>query len=103
MQPSKQPNHPSFPRMATLRTAGRVPQDITPFDPPPHQDPDPVSDNFILCLALRGTVQADFQFGDGWRRATMAPGNFMPITPARTLGELVIDAPHRHLMLALPA
>ena len=47
-------------------------------------------------------MRADFQFGDGWRRATVQPGSFMPITPPRTLGELMIDAPHRHLMLALP-
>ncbi len=93
---------PFQPRMETLRTAGRFPLNITMFDLPPHQDPDPVSDNFVLCLALRGTVQADFQFGDGWRRAIVPPGSFMPITPPRTLGELVIDAPHRHLMLALP-
>jgi AraC family transcriptional regulator len=88
--------------METRRSAGQFPLELTMFDLPPHQDPDPVSDNFVLCLALRGTVRADFQFGDGWRRATVPPGSFMPITPPRTLGELMIDAPHRHLMLALP-
>lgn len=89
-------------RVETLRSVGRIPLEITQFDLPPHEDPDPVSDNFILCLALRGTVRAAFQMGDGWRHAVVPPGSFMPITPPRTLGELVIDAPHRHLMLALP-
>lgn len=91
-----------LPRMETRRSAGQFPLELTMFDLPPHQDPDPVSDNFVLCLALRGTVRATFQFGDGWHRATVPPGSFMPITPPRTLGELTIDAPHRHLMLALP-
>jgi AraC-like DNA-binding protein len=72
------------------------------FDLPPHQNPDPISDNFVLCLALRGTVRAGFRFGDQWRQAIVAPGAFMPVTPPRTLGELDMDAPHRHLMLALP-
>lgn len=88
--------------MEKRRTAGRFSLELSMFDLPPHEDPDPVSDNFILCLALRGTVRAQFQFGDGWRRATVSPGTFMPITPPCTVGELVMDAPHRHLMLALP-
>jgi len=88
--------------METRCSVGRFPLNLTLFDLPPHQNPDPVSDNFILCLALRGTVRAAFQFGDGWRRAVVPPGTFMPITPPGTLGELAVDAPHRHLMLALP-
>jgi AraC family transcriptional regulator len=102
MLPSRPPDHSPPPRTETVRTVGRFPLDITMVDLPPHQDPDPVSDNFVLCLALRGTVRAAFQFGDGWRHAIVPPGSFMPITPPRTLGELVIDAPHRHLMLSLP-
>jgi AraC family transcriptional regulator len=97
-----QPDFLPRPHMETRRSAGQFPLALTMFDLPPHHDPDPVSDNFVLCLALRGTVHAAFQFGDGWRRAVVPPGSFMPITPPRTLGELVIDAPHRHLMLALP-
>lgn len=89
-------------RIETVRTYGRIPLELTQFDAAPHQTPDPASDNFILCLALRGTVRAGFSFGDGWRRAVVPPGCFMPITPPDTLGEFVIDAPHRHLMLALP-
>ncbi len=89
-------------RVETLHTSGRIPLELTQFDASPHQTPDPASDNFILCLALRGTVRAGFQFGDGWRRAIVPPGTFMPITPPDTLGEFVIDAPHRHLMLTLP-
>lgn len=96
------PDFPTKPRMETRRSAGQIPLDLTLFDLPPHQDPDPVSDNFVLCLALRGTVRADFQFGDGWRHAVVPPGNFMPITPPRIASELMIDAPHRHLMLSLP-
>lgn len=89
-------------RIETVRTAGRIPLELTQFDAAPHDTPDPASDNFILCLALRGTVRAGFRFGDRWRRAVVPPGCFMPITPPDTLGEFVIDAPHRHLMLALP-
>ncbi len=95
------PNNP-LPYAQTKRSAGRIPLDFTLFDMPPHQNPDPVSDNFILCLALRGTVRTEFQFGDGWQNAIVPPGTFMPITPPGTLGELVMDAPHRHLMLTLP-
>ncbi len=88
--------------MEIRRSAGRFPLDLALFNLPPHQNPDPISDNFIICLALRGTVRVSFQFGDGWRRAVVPPGTFMPITPPNTLGEMQIDAPHRHLMLALP-
>ncbi len=102
MEPSHQHDISGRAHLETRRSAGQVPLELTLFDLPPHQDPDPVSDNFILCLALRGTVRADFQFGDGWRHAIVGPGSFMPITPPHTLGELMIDAPHRHLMLALP-
>ncbi len=91
-----------LPHMQTIRSAGQIPLDLALFDMPPHQNPDPVSENFILCLALRGTVRTKFQFGDGWRSAVVSPGTFMPITPPGTLGELVMDAPHRHLMLTLP-
>jgi AraC family transcriptional regulator len=90
------------PRVETRRTAGKTPLDLTLFDLPPHHNPDPVSDNFVLCLALRGTVRADFQFGSGWHHVVVPPGTFMPITPPRTSTELVIDAPHRHLMISLP-
>ena len=89
-------------RVETVRTSGRIPLELTQFDAAPHRTPDPESDNYILCLALRGTVRAGYRFGDRWRQAVVAPGSFMPITPPRTLGEFVIDAPHRHLMLALP-
>jgi AraC family transcriptional regulator len=92
----------ALPHAQTRRSAGRIPLDLTLFDMPPHQNPDPVSDNFILCFALRGTVRTEFQFGDGWRSTIVSPGTFMPITPPGTLGELVMDAPHRHLMLTLP-
>lgn len=102
MPPPCQPDFLPHSRMETRRSAGQIPLELTLFDLPPHQDPDPVSNNFVLCLALRGTVHADFRFGDCWRRAIVPPGTFMPITPPRTLGELAIDAPHRHLMLALP-
>ena len=79
-------------RTETRRSAGRFPLDLTLFELPPHQNPDPPSDNFILCLALRGKVRTEFRFGDGWREAVVSPGSFMPITPPRTLGELVVDA-----------
>jgi AraC family transcriptional regulator len=102
MPPLDTPDKAPLRRIETSWSAGRIPLQITQFDLPPHEDPDPVSDNFILCLALRGTVRAAFQLGDGWRHALVPPGSFMPITPPHTLGELVIDAPHRHLMLALP-
>ena len=89
-------------RVETSRTAGRVPMDITLVDLPAHEDPDPVSDNFVLCLGMRGTITADFDFGQGWRKAVVPPGTFMPITPPQTSSKLMIDRPHRHLIMSLP-
>lgn len=96
------PELPHLRRIETVRTPGRIPLELTQFDAAAHETPDPESDNYILCLALRGTIRAGYRFGDRWRHAVVPPGYFMPVTPPRILGEFTIDAPHRHLMLALP-
>jgi AraC-like DNA-binding protein len=91
------------PRIETARTLGRIPLDLALVDLPAHDEPDPVSDNYVLCLGLRGTVTAHYDFGDGWESAVVAPGAFMPITPPRLASRLRMDAPHRHLVVTLPA
>ena len=84
------------------RSIGSIPLSLIKIDYPAHDVPDPATDNFILCLSLAGTVNAAFRFGERWVKETLRPGMFAPITPPRTLGELRMDAPHRHLVISLP-
>jgi AraC family transcriptional regulator len=84
------------------RTIGSIPLSLTKIDYPAHEVPDPATDNFILCLSLRGTVNAAFRFGDRWVRDVLRPGMFAPVTPPNTVGELRMDAPHRHLVISPP-
>jgi AraC family transcriptional regulator len=84
------------------RSIGSVPLSLVKIDYPAHDIPDPATENFILCLSLAGTVNAAFRFGERWVKETLRPGMFAPITPPRTLGELRMDAPHRHLVISLP-
>jgi AraC family transcriptional regulator len=84
------------------RSIGSIPLSLIKIDYPAHDIPDPATDNFILCLSLAGTVNAAFRFGERWVKETLRPGMFAPITPPRTLGELRMDAPHRHMVISLP-
>lgn len=91
------------PRLETRILPGKYALPLTIADMPAHEMPDVPSDNFVICLALRGRVMTGFRFGEGWREAVVSPGAFMPITPPHVLGEFRFASPHRHLILTLPA
>src|ERR1700686_1601094 len=86
MLPLNTPDKAPFRRVETLWSAGRIPLEITQFDLPPHEDPDPVSENFILCLALRGTVRAGFRLPGGWAPRRCPAGEFHAHHAAAHLG-----------------
>ena len=94
---------PNSPRLETRVVPGKYALPLTVADMPAHEIPDAPSDNFVICLALRGHVATEFRFGEAWRETVVRPGTFTPITPPHVLGEFRFAAPHRHLILTLPA
>ena len=93
----------AIPATETRLLRGKFEVSLTLADLPAHETPDPPTANFIICLALRGRMNASFRFGYAWRTAQINPGMFLPVTPPETLGEFRFTAPHRHLILSLPS
>lgn len=83
------------------RTIGSAPLSLSKIDFPSHDTCEPATENFVICLALRGTANASFRFGERWRTDVLRPGMFAPISPPHTVGEWRMDAPHQHLVISL--
>jgi AraC family transcriptional regulator len=84
------------------RTIGSPPISLSKVDFPAHDTCEPATGSFVICLALRGTVNASFRFDERWREEVLRPGMFAPIAPPHTVGEWRMDAPHQHLVISLP-
>jgi AraC family transcriptional regulator len=84
------------------RTIGSAPLSLAKIDFPTHETSEPATDNLVICLALKGSANINFRFGERWGRELVRPGMFAPITPPHTMGEWQIDAPQQHLVVCLP-
>jgi AraC family transcriptional regulator len=84
------------------RTIGAAPLSLAKIDFPAHETSEPATEDLVICLALKGSANTRFRFGERWGRGLVRPGMFAPITPPHTVGEWQIDAPHQHLVVCLP-